>query len=290
MTRTVVVHVDDLGMTHGANVAFAELSALGTVTSGSVMVPCPWFPELAAMSAADARLDVGVHLTLTSEAAGYRWRPLTRPPASAGLTDDLGFFYPDVPTLRARAHPDAVEAEMRAQIDLAQAAGIDVTHLDDHMGAVLAPEFAGAYVRVARDYRLPLLMCPTLSTYGGPHNMTGITEDAFAPGVATARAAGFTIFDRITETEWSDCEDPEGRYKALFEGLPQGLNFLALHHTAPGEIEAVDRRFHRLRIAEYTLFRSPDFARWLRAHPGLALTGMHRFRTTLRASGALRRG
>lgn len=286
MTRIVVVHVDDLGMTHGANAAFAELSALGTVTSGSVMVPCPWFPELAAMAAADATLDVGVHLTLTSEVAGYRWRPLTRPPASAGLTDDMGFLHPDVPTVRARAHPDAAEAELRAQIDMALAAGIDVTHLDDHMGAVLTPEFVDAYVRVARDYSLPLLMCPTLSTYGGPHNMSGITEATFAPGVQAARDAGFTIFDRITETEWRDCDDPGARYRAMFENLPAGLNFLALHHTAPGGIEAVDRRFHRLRIAEYTLFRSPDFARWLRAQPDLALTGMRPFRAALRDSAS----
>lgn len=287
MTRRVVVHVDDLGMTHGANAAFAELSALGTVTSGSVMVPCPWFPDLAAMAAAEATLDVGVHLTLTSEAAGYRWRPLTRPSASAGLTDDLGFFHSDVPTVRARAHPDAAEAEMRAQIDMAKAAGIDVTHLDDHMGAVLAPEFVGAYVRVARDYGLPLLMCPTLSTYGGPHNMTGISEDAFNHGVQMARDAGFAIFDHIIETEWSDCDNPAARYQALFGGLRQGLNFLALHPTAPGEIEAVDRRFHRLRVAEYSLLRSRDFARWLKAQPGLALTGMRPFRAVFHAGCAL---
>ena len=41
MTRRVVIHVDDVGMCHGANVAFVELSTKGAVTSGSVMVPCP---------------------------------------------------------------------------------------------------------------------------------------------------------------------------------------------------------------------------------------------------------
>jgi predicted glycoside hydrolase/deacetylase ChbG (UPF0249 family) len=209
--RRVVVHVDDLGMTHGANQAFAELSALGTVTCGAVMVPAPWFSEIAEMARANATLDIGVHLTLTSEAAGYRWGPVTRPPLSAGLTDEFGFFHPDIPTLRRRAHPEAIEAELHAQIERATAAGIDVTHLDDHMGAVLVPEFVGAYVRVARHHRLPLLMCPTLSTYGGPHNMKGISEADFEPGVRAAREHGFTIFDRIVETEWKPTSDPVAR-------------------------------------------------------------------------------
>ena len=105
--RRAVLHADDLGMSHGANAAFAELSAFGTITSGSVMVPCPWFAELAALARDDPSLDVGVHLTLTSEMKGYRWRPLTRPPASAGVTDADGFFHPDAAMVRALAEPEA---------------------------------------------------------------------------------------------------------------------------------------------------------------------------------------
>ncbi len=78
MTARVVIHQDDVGMCHGANVAFVELARLGHVTSGSVMVPCPWFTEIAEPAAADPTLDLGVHLTLTAEKAHYRWRPLTR--------------------------------------------------------------------------------------------------------------------------------------------------------------------------------------------------------------------
>src|ERR1700746_3702457 len=88
--RSVVIHEDDVAMTHGANAAFAELSAIGTCSAGSVMVPCPWFPEAAEMAATNRTLDVGVHLTLTSEKKPYRWRPLTAPPRSAGFSDGLG--------------------------------------------------------------------------------------------------------------------------------------------------------------------------------------------------------
>ena len=138
--KRVVIHEDDVGMSHGANTAFVELSKLGTCSSGSVMVPCPWFPEAAEIAAADPSLDVGVHLTLTSEQKPYRWRPLTAPPRSAGLTDEHGYFWPDVPRAR-KAAPEAVEAELRAQIEMALAAGIDPTHFDAHMGTAQMPEF-----------------------------------------------------------------------------------------------------------------------------------------------------
>lgn len=281
MARRVVLHADDLGMSHGANAAFAELSAFGTITSGSVMVPCPWFAGLAAIARADVALDVGVHLTLTSEMRGYRWRPLTRPSAAAGLADADGFFHPDVATVRARAAPEAVEAELRAQVAAALAAGIDVTHLDDHMGTVLAPEFVAIYLRIAADYRLPPVMCPALAAYGGPHNLRGVTEASFAPGAALARAAGFTVFDRITETDWQPAVPPDEAGRTMIARLGPGLSFLALHVTRPGEIEAIDGEFHGVRTGEYALYRSPAFRDWLHGQD-LELVGMRLLRDELR--------
>ena len=67
VNRAVIPHVDDLGATHGANLAFLDLASRGLVTCGSVMVPGPWFHELADAACANSMLDIGVHLTLTSE-------------------------------------------------------------------------------------------------------------------------------------------------------------------------------------------------------------------------------
>src|SRR5262245_51211595 len=41
--KHVIAHADDIGMCHGANTAFAAIAGKGFITSGSVMVPCPWF-------------------------------------------------------------------------------------------------------------------------------------------------------------------------------------------------------------------------------------------------------
>ena len=59
--KRVVIHEDDVGMTHGANAAFVELSKLGTCSSGSVMVPCPWFPEAVEITKGNPAFDLGIH-------------------------------------------------------------------------------------------------------------------------------------------------------------------------------------------------------------------------------------
>jgi YdjC-like protein len=64
--RAAILQVEDVGMCHGANRGFLSLAERGFVTRGSVMVPCPWFCEIAEAAAADPALDLGVHLTLTS--------------------------------------------------------------------------------------------------------------------------------------------------------------------------------------------------------------------------------
>ena len=224
-------------MCHGANSAFLELVRLGVCSSGAVMVPCPWFLEVAEAAAADSSIDLGVHLTLNAEKVHYKWRPLTAPSPKAGLTDEHGFFFPDVATTRRKASPEAVETELRAQIDAAYAAGIDVTHLDAHMGAALSPEFCGIYIKLGLEYRLPILLTSTIAAYSPNDNLVGVTEEAHRRGVDAARAAGFAIFDAALQTTWNRprSKPAEPAYKAIIESVRDGLTFICFHFNAPGE-------------------------------------------------------
>ena len=88
----LILHADDLGMCQATVQAFAELVACGLVCSGSVMVPCPSFLQVAAYCRAHPRIDMGVHLTLTSEFDSYRWGPVSTSDPASGLLDDEGYF------------------------------------------------------------------------------------------------------------------------------------------------------------------------------------------------------
>jgi len=266
MSRTrIVVHADDVGMCHGANRAFVELSRLGAIGSGSVMVPCPWFADLAEVAGSDESLDVGVHLTLNSEQAGYRWGPVTRAGRSSGLVDDSGFLWRTVSETRQHAHPDAVEEEWRAQIDRALRAGVDVTHLDAHMGSALAPEWCDRYVNLGIEYRVPVLITRTLMAYD-PHNHLGWVSDAdFDRFVRRAREAGLPVFDRVLETDFSRPRGAPVDYRAKLLAGGEGLLFCAFHpcRPGPGEIEFIEPHAHHVRVDEYELFGTPEWIEWL---------------------------
>jgi predicted glycoside hydrolase/deacetylase ChbG (UPF0249 family) len=260
----LMIHADDLGLTHGANEAFRRLSHAGRVDAGSVMVPCPWFAEMAEMAAADPVLDVGVHLTLTAEKATYRWRPLTRPSATAGLVDDDGFLPRTVVELVRRAHPEAVEAELRAQIDAALSAGIDVTHLDDHMGAVFAPPFLGLTVRIAWDYRLPLLIPRSMENYGPIHNLDGVVELVrHADRIRRLDTAGLVLADRIVETDWSPGTDAAAVWDGRLASVAPGINLFLVHPDLPGAIEEIEPDTAGARIGDYQYFIGDDAGRRL---------------------------
>ena len=146
--RVVIIHADDIGMCQATLSAFADLVDVGLVSSGSVMVPCPWFPEAATWCRNHPAVDVGVHLTLTCEWNGYRWGPLsTRDPAS-GLLDEEGHFHRRRQSLWQQASPHAVRVEMQAQVERARKAGLDLTHLDCHMFAAMEERFMPHYIRL----------------------------------------------------------------------------------------------------------------------------------------------
>ena len=156
--RVVVVHADDIGMCHSANVGAFEALDGGVVSCGSLMVPCPWFAEAAEIARQRPEIDLGVHLTLTSEWEVYRWGPVVGRDAVPSLCADDGCFYPTTEEVLAHATVEDVERELRAQIDKALAAGVDVTHLDSHMGTVFAPPLLEVYARLMRAYELPGFM------------------------------------------------------------------------------------------------------------------------------------
>src|ERR1022692_3656114 len=155
--RAVILHADDVGMCHASIPAFRELAESGSLSSASVMVPCPWFGEVARYSKTNAVVDMGVHLTLTSEWTGYRWAPISTVDVRSGLIDEGGFFHAQRSQALESATPEAAYVEMPAQLPGARAAGVDVTHLDAHMFTALGHPLTEAYLRLGIEEGLPSL-------------------------------------------------------------------------------------------------------------------------------------
>ena len=158
-SKLLIIHADDLAVAHAIDRASFDAFERQAITSGSIMVPCPWFTEVAAYAKEHPEADLGLHLTLTSEWKTYRWGPVAWKDEVPSLLDPDGYLWADVPPVVQRAKPEEVEHELRAQIERAIQAGIQPTHLDSHMGTLFAnPAFFAAYVKLAREYHLPFFM------------------------------------------------------------------------------------------------------------------------------------
>lgn len=197
--KLLIVHADDLGMTHSVNAATVKAFEGGLVNSGSIMVPCPWFPEIAGYARSHPGADLGLHLTLTSEWSLYRWGPVLSRERAASLFAESGYLHPTEDVAAARADPREAEAEIRAQIERARAHGIEPTHLDSHMGTLYQNKaLFGALLRVARENRLPVMMSqewlaesPFLSSIVKPDDILLDRIITIGPDVPAGRWAQF---------------------------------------------------------------------------------------------------
>ncbi len=235
--RLLIVNCDDIGSSHAANAAGERAMREGLATSATLMVPCPWAYEAAERF---RDLDVGIHLTLTSEYPAYRWRSLTGAPS---LRDAQGYLPRGAAELWAQADSQDIEAECRAQIDQALAWGVDVTHLDNHMGTLQASEkLFPIYVKLARDYRLPL-------------RMAGQGADARLGfrGRAQCDSAGILYPDHFS-FQWGT---PTAETFARYLAAPRpGVTEVILHPAEDGEeLRAYDRTEHAIRIHDGLLGR-----------------------------------
>src|SRR6266478_1192934 len=157
--KLLILNADDLAVSHSEDTAsFAALDQK-LVTSATVMVPCPWFTEVAAYAKAHPDADLGLHLTFTSEWQGYRWGPIASRALVPSMVGPDGYFYASTSEFIKHSKLDEVEMEIRAQIERAKSMGLEPSHLDSHMHALYAkPELFGVFLKVAHEYKLPIRM------------------------------------------------------------------------------------------------------------------------------------
>jgi len=77
-SKLLIIHADDLGVSHSENMASIEAIENGSVNSASVMMPTPWVLEVANYAKSNpATHDFGLHLVLSSEWKNYKWGPVS---------------------------------------------------------------------------------------------------------------------------------------------------------------------------------------------------------------------
>ncbi|KUJ61730.1 hypothetical protein AR687_10945 [Flavobacteriaceae bacterium CRH] len=158
-TKLLIIHADDAGLSHSENQATIKALKNGSVNSYSIMVPCPWFFEMATFAKNNPNYDCGIHLTLTCEWENYKFGPVLPVPEVSSLTDENGHFYKSRKDFKNHAKYSEIKKELTAQIERVLQFGINPTHLDSHMYSVgITPEILELYKELGKTYNLPVFI------------------------------------------------------------------------------------------------------------------------------------
>jgi predicted glycoside hydrolase/deacetylase ChbG (UPF0249 family) len=247
-----------MGMSHSINAAVIKAFETGGITSGSVMVPCPWFAEIAAYIKDYPGLDVGIHTTLNAEWKYYKFGGVLPSCDIKSLLDKEGYFYPTLQQVAFSDKPEEVEKELRAQIDKAIAYGIKPTHLDNHMGSIyVTPALFGIAIKVARDYKLPVSL---------PLNLVGPLAP-FLKDQITTDMVGVDNFQMLSSEALGG--DWKKMYTDMVSNLVPGLNEIVVHLSFDNdEMKAIaighDDYGSAWRQRDLDLFTSDEFKKILR--------------------------
>ena len=147
-----------MGMTQGSIAATQKAFNDGVLTCASIQVTAPWFEAAAELSKKNPEWCVGIHLAIIGEWRGCRWRPVLPWDKVSSIVDDDGFLYRSPNELFSH-NPKIgeIEAEYRAQIELALKKGVNVQYLDMHyLGYSSYPGLEGIVMKLGHEYNLPI--------------------------------------------------------------------------------------------------------------------------------------
>jgi chitin disaccharide deacetylase len=243
--RLLIINCDDVGMCHSSNLAVIEGMEKGSITSGTIMVPCPWFNEAADYARSHPERDFGIHLTHTAEWEKYRWGSVAASDLVKGLYDPEGYLWKSVEEVYAHSSPEEALTEGRAQIGKALKAGIPVTHIDSHMGTLqFDPAYLKVYLQLATEFNLPLRMASqtTMERFGFPEFRKQVQEK------------GLVVTDYFIYEELENYNDVKTFWINILKNLKPGVTELFIHASKESdELKAITNSWN-VRIQEAEVF------------------------------------
>lgn len=217
--KLLIIHADDAGLSHSENRATIAALENGFVNSYSIMVPCPWFYEMAQYAKQNPQFDSGIHLTLTCEWENYKFGPVLPVSQVPSLVDENGHFYKKREMLNTHADPKHVEMELAAQIDKALKFGLLPTHIDSHMYSVGSRSaFFRIYRELGKKYDFPVLINKDLMDLVGLDSLKNIESDDFV--IDKTYVADFKYFESGKLSDF---------YADTLDNLEAGVNLILIH-------------------------------------------------------------
>jgi predicted glycoside hydrolase/deacetylase ChbG (UPF0249 family) len=278
--RLIIMHTDDIGMCHASIQAFTLLSDHGLIFSGATMVPCSWFPNVAALCRQNPDADMGVHLTLTSEWDNYRWSPISTSSSTSGIVDEEGYFYRSTEEAQTHGDPEAVQVELQAQINRAIRAGIQVTHIDTHMNTVAHPKFVNSYIQLAKKYKIPFLFPRQDEAGFRKLGLDAETAQLASKLVTSLEEIGIPLVDQATGLDLDKPNERLEQAKQAISNLDPGITHFIIHPSIETpELKAITPDWQS-RVADYHTFMDEKLIQHIK-HAGVQVIGYKTLKSLL---------
>lgn len=263
--KIVMLHADDIGMCEEANISAKRNLLEGHIQSAAAMPPCPNFEEIIAWAIDHPEIDMGLHLTLTSEWKTYRWPAVLPSEEVPGLIDEEGMMWRRVEDVVEHATVDEVDREVRAQIDKTIALGYQPDHIDTHMGTLYGhPDFAKAYLQIAMDYGIPA----NAIDMSDPAVVEGFRQKGYPiTDELVAFMGSYTLpkLDFFTSAPNADTyENKVAAFKELIKSLKPGLTEIIFHPSEGTENLKTITNSWKQRMWEAKMFADPDLKQFFK--------------------------
>jgi len=253
--KVLIINGDDFGMNHATNDGTIKALKSGGLTSATVMMPCGWNVEALKWAKAHPQACVGVHTTLTSEWGGYKWGPCLGVGGVPSLCAPDGYMWDDVVLVYGSATIEDVEKEVRTQITRAMASGVDITHIDSHMGTMqYNPIYHEVYLKLAKEFNLPCRMAG--------HDIMDAAGGGFL--IEEADKMGVLHPEKLYMKGPESLEETESYFKDLMGKLDPGMvSELYIHCAVPSEEIFATTGSAKRRIADTDFFSDPATVKWM---------------------------
>jgi len=276
--KRLIVNADDFGYTRGVNAGIVRGFRDGIVTSTTIMANGDAFEDAVKCAQANPKLGVGCHLVLVGG------KCIASAKHVSSLVGSEGRLPASLPALLSRlstgsVRRQAIEAELRAQVERVIASGLRPTHFDSHKHTHAHPRVMEVVVRVAEEFKVTRIRKPF-------EDSRALLWPRFRGGVsswkqrATALIAGIKAsgFQKLASSHGIRTPDHfmgvaatgrlnRGAILAMIGAMHDGVTELMCH---PGqydeELEKSPTRLKRQREAELEGLTDPD-VRWaIREH------------------------
>ncbi|MBE0686263.1 MAG: polysaccharide deacetylase family protein [Anaerolineaceae bacterium] len=262
--RIIIIHADDLGMCQSTITACKELFEMSGISSAAVMVPCPWFLSAAGLRREVDNIDLGVHVTLTSEWKEYRWKPISSIDIKSGLFDSQGYFHATSKEVQNNGNPAFVREEINAQINKAMSEGILPTHIDTHMGAVAHPKFMFDYINAGLSRKIPPMLFRLTRNEWMDIGLDESSATIVETFLLNLEGQGVPLLDHLRTIP---LDEPDNRFEQaveIFDALPPGITHFIIHPaTETPELKAITSDW-KSRVGDFQLFRNKKIHTYLR--------------------------